>query len=220
MKKSFASLQAISHAANEYSLCFDHILSRLIIRLRPLICPFEILLEAVPATESVLDIGCGTGFWLYLISKFKTPRNLSGIESNTLRINETKKAFFALSRPVSLIRTKSPDDWPSEDFGVVSMIDVLHHIPPASQESFFRSAARRVADGGCLIYKDMCVHPAWKRVANQLHDLIIARQRIHHVDVKIVESWAADEGLNLHTTANISRYWYGHELRCFTKKNR
>jgi len=219
MKKSFASSKAIRHAANEYSLFFDHILARLIIRFRPLICPFELLLEVVPANQSVLDIGCGTGLWLYLISKFKTPRSLSGIESSSLRINETKKAFLALSLPVSLIRTTSPETWPSADFGVVCMIDVLHHIPPANQESFFRSAALRVADGGSLIYKDMCVHPTWRRVANQLHDLIIARERIHHVDIKRVESWAADEGLNLHTIANIPLYWYGHELRCFTKRN-
>ena len=191
--------------------------SRLLVRLRPLICPFEDLLEEVPSDIEVLDVGCGSGFWLYLIWMYKNPRSLTGIDPSRAKISAAKNAFSSISTPSTFFTESDPDLWPHNKYGMVSMIDVLHHISPNSQEQFFRSAASQVGNGGILLYKDMCCRPHWKAAFNQLHDLIFAHQWIYHVDIKKVESWAHDEGFVLQKKADRTLYFYGHEFRCFSK---
>jgi hypothetical protein len=95
------------------------------------------------------------------------------------------------------------------------MVDVLHHVPPGEQQSFFLKACQRVTTGGLLVYKDMCARPRALAAANQLHDLIFARQWIHHVAVERVAGWAAEAGMTLLEQENERRFWYGHELRVF-----
>lgn len=195
-------------------------LNRLLIRLRPFICPFEDLLEAVPFDAEALDIGCGSGFWLYLVWLQKNPKHITGIDPSRTKIKSARHAFLTIPIPSSFLVQSDPYLWPTKEYDVVSMIDVLHHIPPAFQERFFRQAVSRVGDGGVLIYKDMCCRPLWKAIFNQMHDLIFARQWIYHVDIKKVEAWAADEDLELRRTAERTLYCYGHELRCFARPSK
>src|SRR5207248_9108150 len=57
----------------------------------------------------------------------------------------------------------TPDDpWPDGEFDLVSIIDVMHHVPIAARPSFMRKAASRVRPGGTLLYKDMCDSPRWR----------------------------------------------------------
>lgn len=204
-------------ASNHFLEKIDGRLNRLLIRLRPFICPFEDLLEAVPFDIEILDVGCGSGFWLYLVWMHKKPRYLTGVDPNRTKILSAKNAFASIPIPSSFLIQSDPALWPDKKYGMVSMIDVLHHIPPTSQERFFRSAASRVSDGGILLYKDMCCRPFWKAVFNQVHDLIFAHQWIHHIDCKKVESWAANEGFVLKKKADRTIYCYGHEFRCFER---
>ena len=66
--------------------------------------------------------------------------------------------------------------WPEGEFDVVSMIDLLHHVDPASQFHVLTLAASKVRPGGILLYKDMAMEPRWCAWCNQAHDLIMARQ--------------------------------------------
>src|SRR4051812_27234243 len=51
-------------------------LQRFITAWRPTICPLERLVECVPKNSRVLDIGCGTGLFLFLLAR--NNRILSG----------------------------------------------------------------------------------------------------------------------------------------------
>jgi cyclopropane fatty-acyl-phospholipid synthase-like methyltransferase len=95
---------------------------------------------------------------------------------------------------------------------VVTMIDVIHHVPVAHQEAFLRDAFRHVAPGGRLIYKDVCLRPLWKRAMNRLHDLVMARQWISEVPLEKVLRWSGQEGLKVVEEHHYGRLWYGHEL--------
>jgi hypothetical protein len=99
----------------------------------------------------------------------------------------------------------------------VLMIDVLHHIPPARQREAVVAAAERVAAGGALIYKDMASRPAWRRWANTLHDLLLARQLVSYVPIAEVEHWMRQAGFSISHAESYSRYVYGHELRVFRR---
>jgi 2-polyprenyl-3-methyl-5-hydroxy-6-metoxy-1,4-benzoquinol methylase len=99
----------------------------------------------------------------------------------------------------------------------VSLIDVLHHVPPAGQRELLAQAASRVQPGGVLIYKDLCDRPWWRTSANRLHDLLTAWQWIHYLPLEQAETWLTDAGLVRRARKDFSRYWYGHELLVFAR---
>jgi 2-polyprenyl-3-methyl-5-hydroxy-6-metoxy-1,4-benzoquinol methylase len=128
-----------------------------------------------------------------------------------------RSPVFQHMEPVSLTfeRLGATDPWIQEKFDVVALIDVMHHVPPASQRQLLQLTAEHMKPGGLLLYKDMVNRPFWRATSNRLHDLILARQLIHYAPITNIEAWAADFGLVLIEGKTINRLWYGHELRVF-----
>lgn len=207
----------IFSASKRYSRQFSSLQTRLLVSLRPYVCPFLDIFDVLPHSKSILDIGCGNGLWLYLVHLYAKPKLLVGVDTNNSRINSAQNAFLSLGVQSQLSVSRDPSYWPPGQYDVVSLIDVLHHIPREQQELFFRSVADKVKSGGVLIYKDMAVRPWWQKLANQLHDLVFARQWINHINIDKVEFWARDSSLNLENSVNRSTYWYAHELRLFRR---
>jgi 2-polyprenyl-3-methyl-5-hydroxy-6-metoxy-1,4-benzoquinol methylase len=184
---------------------------------RPYICPFGELLEFVPRGSSILDVGCGGGLWLALLRE--TGRISRGV------------GFDSSAKAIELARTLEPGrgtaalefselpaqaDWPGGPFDVVSIIDVLHHVPRDVGPELFRRAAARLKPGGILLYKDM--YPgSWRSLCNRLHDLVLARQLINLVPTPRVIGWAKDAGFELKKSATFEMWWYGHVLCVFEK---
>jgi 2-polyprenyl-3-methyl-5-hydroxy-6-metoxy-1,4-benzoquinol methylase len=125
----------------------------------------------------------------------------------------TGAAAISPKARLSFSRLDSDAAWPDEEFDVVFVIDVLHHVPPANQRVFFERVTSKVKQNGILVYKDMSLRPWWKAQANRLHDLVLARETISYVPVATVEHWASLKGMRVIAREDISRLWYAHELR-------
>lgn len=197
---------------------------RLMAGARTYICPVQPLIDEVPQKAIVFDIGCGNGLFLsVLVDRGKIEGGL-GVDSNKMVVESAKKIMSRLlaekhsNAKINFIAVNKASEWPEALFSCVSMIDVIHHIPPALQEEFFFEAARRVAPGGMLLYKDMCARPLWKALANRLHDLILARQWIHYVPVDRIKKWAYSCGLQIERETSYSILSYGHEKLVFKRK--
>ena len=178
----------------------------------------------MPRDATIFDIGCGSGLFLSLLLARGQSIKGIGCEPNRQAIASAQKASKRLldrvdreqnPMTVDFIESTTPQDWPQDTFSVVSLIDVMHHIPPQQQQAFFEAAVRRVRRGGILLYKDMCKRPFWKAGANRLHDLILARQWIHYVPLTTIKKWAKSYGLELTKEEHYSRFVYGHELLVF-----
>ncbi|MFO0830266.1 MAG: class I SAM-dependent methyltransferase [Phycisphaerales bacterium] len=190
---------------------------------RPYICPFHTLLPIVPLGSRALDIGCGNGLLLGLLAA--TGRIGSGAGYDlTESVVAHARAMAGRMPPGTTLEFSVGDSHAcvpgpagGRDFDVVLMVDVLHHVPPPIQESFWRGAASRVRPGGLMIYKDMVNYPDWRAFTNVAHDIVLAGQRSRYVPVALVERWGADEGLSLERSARINMLWYGHELRVFRR---
>lgn len=193
---------------------------RLLQHYRPYICPFEELLPHIEPGARVLDIGCGGGLLLGLAAASGRRIQGFGFDSSVQAISVARGLSERLQGSGSKVEfayVPACGDWPSGQFDVVSMVDVMHHVPHDSQRTFFAQAVGKVAPGGKLIYKDMALHPRWCAAANRLHDLIVAREWIHYLPVDRAESWALELGLQRTAAMNIRRFWYAHELRIFQK---
>lgn len=192
-------------------------LARTLQRYRPYICPFEALVDRVPAGSRVLDVGCGSGLFLALLAK--RARLVQGLGFDVRQ---------AAVRYADSVRTRLPDPsvltfvhdagsfvWPARQFDVVSMVDVMHHVAPHEQRGVIAKVAAALRPGGLFVYKDMVTRPRWRALANRLHDLLLAGQWIHYLAMADVVDAARDEGMTLVDAGSFNRFWYGHELAVF-----
>ncbi len=181
------------------------------------ICPFERLLPHVPGGASVLDIGCGAGLLLALLASTRPGITGVGFDASPAAIETAQLMLKRIKPGLRFLRLAKDEPWPEGLFDVVCMVDVLHHVPPASQRAVVRQAAAKVKPGGMLLYKDMANHPWFSATMNRLHDLLIARDWIHYVPVNSVEEWAAELALVRTHAETFSRLWYCHDLRIFRR---
>lgn len=188
-------------------------------RWRPLICPFEVVIEEVPDGSRVLDIGSGPGLWLQLLAVFGKLQRGVGFDSNPklIEVGEEILRKHELSDLVELRYLPVQAPWPDGDFNVLTMIDVMHHIPVADRAGVIQSVADRLPKGGLFIYKDMAAWPDPLSVVNQAHDLLLARQWINHQNVDTLQNMAFAAGLKLVKHEKIRRYLYVHDFCVFEK---
>lgn len=188
--------------------------------LRSRICPYEAMLELVPKAARVLDVGCGAGLFLFLLAGMDRVSDGLGLDASASAIGcgreIAQKADFG-----GRLRFEEFDatgDWPAERFDVVSLIDLLHHIPRERQATVLISAAGCVQEGGILLYKDMTRRPRWKAAANRLHDLVLARQWVHYPAAEEVVRLVGQLGLVKEKSVLIDRLWYRHHLMVFRRR--
>lgn len=187
-------------------------------RLRPFICPFHELVRQVPTGSRVLDVGCGSGLFLGLLSSVGRIQSGMGFDASPFAISLAVEMAERLSgAEISFRKIDVSEAWPAGNFDVVSLIDVMHHIPLSEREHTLRLISDRVRPGGIFLYKDMVDQPIWRALANQAHDLIIARQLIKYEPVERVEEFCKTLGLKTVVQKNINMLWYGHELRVFRR---
>lgn len=146
---------------------------------RPLICPFDRLLNLLPEGQRVLDIGCGTGVFLQLVARYRSPSAIAGLETNGHAIECARKLFLSTknSVPVRLEvydGTKLPG-WIRE-YDYVFLVDVLHHISRDRQEQALSDLFEKLEVGAQLIIKDIDAGQPFWCLFNKLHDLLLARQ--------------------------------------------
>ena len=185
---------------------------------RPRICPFHELLPIVPTGSRVMDVGCGSGIFLGLLHYFGFQIQGFGFDASRVAIDcASSMAERHGGGHLRFAHVRKEDPWPDGQFDVVSLLDVLHHIPVQHQESAFQAAAARVRPGGVLLYKDMSEAPWYFAAANRMHDLVVAREWIHYVPVRTVEKWAGRMQMELQTAGSSRMLWYQHDLRVFRR---
>ena len=152
------------------------------------ICPFATLVSHVPEGARLLDIGCGSGVFLTLLRAGRRIRQGWGVDVSQAAIETARRAA-----------------------------QTMDHVDPAHQREAVLAAAARVGAGGVFIFKDIKPRPLWRAWANRMHDLVLARQWIHYVDGRDVESWVEQAGFELSHKQDINMLWYGHQFLVFAR---
>ena len=182
-------------------------------RLRPSICPFDELLPFVPPSSTVLDVGCGSGLFLGLLALDGRLGHGTGIDLSARAIERARRMTArlpeAMSRSVELV-VGGLADLPRDTFDVVTMVDVMHHIPVAERRDAFLLAAKRVRKGGLFLYKDLHPGPWWRATANRMHDLALAHEWVKYVSADDIRSWISESGLVAEVELELPRLWYAH----------
>lgn len=190
---------------------------------RPAISPFDEILATIPINASVLDVGCGAGLLLNLLSIRGHRGPLVGFDSNERSIETATKA--SQSQIESDPRIVFPefhhidvnDPWPIGEYDCVCLVDVMHHVQKPHRITLLETIHNTISGGGILVYKDMGRKPYWRAMANQLHDLLRAGEWIEHEPVENVHSWFMERGYKNLSELDITKLVYAHELRVYQK---
>ena len=195
-------------------------LRRFMTRQRPRICPFDVLAHLVPAHSHVLDIGCGSGLLLYILWRGGKLSLGQGVDIDSRAVNSGAEALGHVSHPapITLQSRSDPKTWPPGPFDVVTMVDVLHHVPPPLTRDVLIAAMERVGPRGLFVYKDMASRPLWGACWNRLHDLAMANQWINYVNPETVVAAARDAGMGVVERRDLRLLAYHHQFLVFQRQ--
>ena len=171
---------------------------------RPLICPFDKLLNYIENNDSVFDIGCGSGQFCALVAKFKPTKNIMGIEiSETLIQNAKNLNQEFISYKNVQFETFNGFEIPNKikNYSKIFLIDVLHHIPKKNQLDFLKEIYSKMSKESVLILKDID-DESLLVYFNKIHDFIfsgeigfelkstVAKKLTEEIGFKIMDSFS------------------------------
>src|SRR3989344_5470634 len=110
------------------------------------------LIGGFAKNKAVLDIGCWTGQFLSLLENFS---NCTGLEPETEAVkfaNTRRKGKYVVGTALNL-------PFKNESFDLVTMWDVLEHLPKNSEDQAVREVARVLKKGGWFGFSTVTTHP-------------------------------------------------------------
>lgn len=152
--------------------------------------------QYLPPSGDILDIGCGFGLFSLYYAATGPRRILHGVDVNTRRVAVARRAAARLGlENVAYAVGDARDVKADGDYAAAYMLDIVHHIPPATVAPLFARLRRALVPGARLLVKDVDTRPAPKRWF----------------------TWALDKAMSPGTPV---RYWSGEELTATLEANR
>ncbi len=109
----------------------------------------KIVLDQLKTLEfnSLLDLGCGDGRFLYELKSVYPDSELLGVDYSSKAIHLAE----VMNPDIKFLNKNILSDKIEEKFDVVTSIEVLEHIPVKSLSDFVKESASLVKDGGYFI---------------------------------------------------------------------
>ena len=125
-----------------------------------------------------LDIGSGTGLLLFLL------QDVIGIDkSYGFDINEKSIKIAKLVNPYKHIKFNNSNKMNNilKDINIVTMIDVLHHVPQKEKIPFLLNILNQIPRGSQIIIKDLDPLPRWMAIANRITDYFSTNSKVSYI---------------------------------------
>jgi 2-polyprenyl-3-methyl-5-hydroxy-6-metoxy-1,4-benzoquinol methylase len=147
---------------------------RLHVLIRWLTCPFPPVVDVLPRTGRVLEVGCGHGLFATYVT-----RRVPGVEVHGVDIDPGKVAVASRSTDGSTGRLSfgvaGSGVLPAGPWDAVVLVDVLYLLDEAGQRVLLESCAAVLGPGGVLVVKDMSTRPRWKAWVNRWQETVSVR---------------------------------------------
>ncbi len=182
------------------------------VRYRTYICPFIDLIQKVQPGDRVGDVGCGSGQFLLLLSKFADqPQSLYGIEISKHLIENAKALFSGQQQIKSHFETFDGSHFPEElgQSDIIYLIDVLHHVPKKNQMQFISNLCKLMKPGARLVLKDIN-RASLLVLFNKMHDLVFAGEIGNEMSMNHARSLLEKNGMRIIEQYKRRMYVYPH----------
>lgn len=181
--------------------------------LRLAVSPLADLIRLVPSNARVFDVGCGTGAFLALVGQTRAPAALYGSEVDGSTAAHASVLLSRLdgagSREV-FVTARPAEGTPLRDCDIVTLIDVLHHIPAAEQRTFVTEIAASLRPGAAFLLKEIDRSRRAGAWANRMHDRVFGDGAGHERTAATLEQWLKDSGLRIEHRRSDWKLWYPH----------
>ncbi len=102
----------------------------------------------VKESDKILEIGCGNGYYLSLLSRLKLKLNLSGIDNVQMALNDAKK-FISDKRVKLILADASKLPFLNNTFDKIVMSEVIEHVK--DEKATLDEAYRVLKPGGIFV---------------------------------------------------------------------
>jgi len=170
--------------------------------------------QYLPEAGPVLDIGCGFGLFSLYYAATGPRRLVRGLDVSGGRIALARRAAGRLGLDnVSYEEGDARDFKGDGEVAAAYMLDIVHHVPPATVPPLFRALRASLPTGGRLLVKDVDTHPIIKRWFTWALDRAMApRTPVHYWGVDELSGALADAGFVVHRHLMVDVLPYPHVL--------
>jgi SAM-dependent methyltransferase len=170
--------------------------------------------QYLPTSGLVLDIGCGFGLFSLYYASMEPGRLLRGIDLNPRRIAMARRAAARLGvGNVTYEEGDAREFTVDSDMAAAYMLDIVHHIPPATVRPLLGQLHHGLRAGGYLLVKDVDTHPAPKRWFTWILDRVMAPGTlVHYWPAETLASALEETGFRVRRHLMVDFLPYPHIL--------
>ena len=95
---------------------------------------------------------------------------------------------------------------------IVTLCDVLHHLPDPVKVTLLNEVARTMRPGAALIVADIDADRRFGYWLNQLHDLIVSKEWVAPLPARAAQELILGNGMTILTQKSVRSMWYPHYL--------
>jgi SAM-dependent methyltransferase len=170
--------------------------------------------QYLPASGTVLDVGCGFGLFSLYYARLTPEARFLGLDLSPRRVALATEAARRLGLRNATYATGDARDYrASAEHAGAYMLDIIHHIPPETVAPLLGEIHKSLRPGGCLIVKDVDTRPAWKRLFTHALDLAMSpRGVIHYWPAEALQALLEQTGFRVHRHLMVDVLPYPHVL--------
>ena len=170
--------------------------------------------QYLPDEGPVLDVGCGFGLFSLYYAATAPRRFVRGLDMNGRRIALARRAAARLGIDnVAYTEGDARDFKGDSEVAGAYMLDIVHHVPPASVAPLLRQLRRCLAPGGVLLVKDVDTRPAVKRWFTWVLDKAMApTDPVHYWNAEVLQAALEASGFRVRRHLMVDLLPYPHVL--------
>lgn len=191
---------------------------RLYLELRAAGCPLNPILNHVPISGKVLDLGCGSGLFARMMAVQSAERYVLGIDPDPSKVNLACKGTPLINLAFETRVPAVPHE--GESFDCITVIDVLYLLPATEQRELLRSLVRRLNPAGRLVIKCMDTRKRSKLIWDHVQEFVAVKlvrmtagAGICHIPIQeLIDVLASDYRMDVQLIPLDRHYVHPHVL--------
>ena len=170
--------------------------------------------QYLPESGAVLDIGRGFGLFSLYYAATAPARLVRGLDLSARRIAMARRAAQRLGLDNVAYEQGDARDFKGDSEVVAAyMLDIVHHVPPATVPPLLAQLRRCLAPGGRLLVKDVDTRPAPKRWFTWALDRLMApRTPVHYWSAEALTAALQRAGFEVRRHLMVDLLPYPHVL--------